>query len=246
MRAIVLALLLLFPGMARAGDMQKYLSDTQELVRRGEPQQALTRFIWFHEHALEHEPAMYGVRLSFALSYWKSLGAEYPPALDAMVEIRDRSAARLLSGKPQPSLFHDVVSLNRTLEEDDRTVELFERLDAERPQDTRDLWEMAKEALFAAKRYDLIAKYLGNPLSQFTKITALYDMNTSMYDDDRFKDPHFREYNENSFVEECVRLIEISVQIGNDAAALDIQQKALSVLDDARLRAALPEQTPGQ
>jgi len=64
--------------------MQKYLSDTQQMVREGRYQEALERFVWFHDHALEHEPsAMYGVRLSFALSYWKSLGDVYPPAMTA-------------------------------------------------------------------------------------------------------------------------------------------------------------------
>ena len=47
--------------------MQKYLSDTQEMVRKGKYKEALERFVWFHEHALEHDPAMTGVRLSFAV-----------------------------------------------------------------------------------------------------------------------------------------------------------------------------------
>jgi hypothetical protein len=246
MKKVFFVLLVLLPAMVFAGDMRKYLSDTQDLVKQEKYQEALTRFIWFHEHSLEHEPGMYGVRLSFALSYWKSLGDKYPPAHDAMVEVRDRKTTLLLSGKVKPALFHDVVALNRTLEEDHQTVELFERLDAERPQEVRDLWEMAKEPLFAAKRYDLIAKYIGNPVTQVTKVKAIFDMNTSMYEDDRFKDPHFREFNEKNFVEESLRLIEISLQIGNNAAALEIQEKAVAVIDDPRLSATLSEMHQGQ
>jgi len=246
MKAVVFVIFLLLPLTAAAGDMQKYLTDTQDMARRGEYPEALTRFIWFHEHSLEREPAMYGVRLSFALSSWKALGDSYAPAHDALVEMRDRKTKLVLAGKTKPDVFHEVVALNRTLEQDDRTVELFETLDAERPQEARDLWEMAKEPLFAAKRYDLIAKYIGNPVTQFTKIKAMYDLKTSMYDDDRFKEPHFREYNENSFVEESLRLIEISLQIGNAPAALEVQEKALQVIDDPRLRAALPEQVNEQ
>lgn len=242
MKITFLALLRLVPLSAFAGDMQKYLSTTQDLVKRGEHQDALTRFIWFHDHSLEHDPAMYGVRLSFALAYWKQLADEYPPALEAMIGIRDRKTTLLLSGKAKTALFHDVVALNRTLEEDQKTIDLFERFDAERPQEARDLWEVAKDALFEAKRYDIIAKYIGDPRTEFIKIKAMYDMNTAMYGDDRFKDPHFKEYNENRFVEESLRLIEVASQLSNSAAAYDIQEKALAVLDDPRLRAAVSEQ----
>lgn len=77
----LLAVAIVFIAVSSRGeDMQKYLSDTQEMVRQGKNQEALERFVWFHDHALEHEPAgMYGVRLSFALSYWKALGDVYPP-----------------------------------------------------------------------------------------------------------------------------------------------------------------------
>lgn len=244
MKRAVLAMLLTLPVVAAAGDMTTYLSDTRDLVKRGQYQEALTRFVWFHEHALEEEPGMYGVRLSFALMYWKELGESYPPARDAMLALRDRQTAAVQAGEAKPGVFHEVVALNRTLEEDERTVELFEKLDAERPEAAKGVWEMAKTPLFAAKRYDLIAKYLGSPVKEFIKVKALHDLNTSMYDDERFKDPHFREFNESNFVEESLRLIEIALETGDTAAALEIQEKAVAVIDDARLRTAIPGQLP--
>ena len=42
---------------------------------------------------------MYGVRLSFALSYWEQLGEVYPPALTALKKTRDDKTALLLDGK---------------------------------------------------------------------------------------------------------------------------------------------------
>jgi len=59
-------------------DMCKYMDDTHTLVKQGKYAEALERMIWFHNHALEHELGMYGVRLSFALSEWKELGDVYP------------------------------------------------------------------------------------------------------------------------------------------------------------------------
>jgi hypothetical protein len=48
----------------RNNDRQAHLSRTQELIRRKRYQEALDRFLWFDEHALEHDPGMSGVRLS--------------------------------------------------------------------------------------------------------------------------------------------------------------------------------------
>jgi hypothetical protein len=69
-------------------DMQKYLSETQEMVTQKKYKEALERYIWFQDHALENDQAMTGVRLSFALSNWKSLADIYPPAMTALKEMR--------------------------------------------------------------------------------------------------------------------------------------------------------------
>jgi len=81
--------------------------------RTHKKEEALERFIWFHEHALEHDQSMYGVRLSFALSYWKSLGESYPPAQKALVKTRDDKAKLIREGRGSKNLFHDVMALNR-------------------------------------------------------------------------------------------------------------------------------------
>jgi hypothetical protein len=57
----------------------------------GRHEEALREYIWFHDHALELEPALYGVRLSFALAYWVELAQDYPAARTALEGIRDRT-----------------------------------------------------------------------------------------------------------------------------------------------------------
>ena len=101
----------------QANDMQAYLNRTQQLVRQRKYREASDRFVWFDEHALEHDPGMSGVRLSFALSYWKDLGDVYPPAKQAMVDMRDRKTWQLWEGRGNVALFSDVAALNRTLNE---------------------------------------------------------------------------------------------------------------------------------
>ena len=63
-------------------------------------------------------------------------------------------------------------------------------------------------------------------------------MNTSMYGGKNFGEP-FKAYNENNFVEEVFRLIDVAVALNDMKAAKEIQAKALTILDDSRLRDAI-------
>lgn len=84
---------------------------------------------WFHDHALELEPALYGVRLSFALAYWVDLAQEYPAARTSLGAIRDRKVQMLLSGQRNRETFHDVASINYYLADEPLTAQVFAKLD---------------------------------------------------------------------------------------------------------------------
>ncbi|MCK5605922.1 hypothetical protein KAR91_28755 [Candidatus Pacearchaeota archaeon] len=233
---VVIVALMVLSSQVQAEDMQKYLSDTQEMVRQGRYKEALERYIWFHNHALEHAPAMYGVRLSFALGFWKTLGDVYPAAKKALIETRDRKTHQIEKGEGNASLFHDVSSLNETLEEGSKTIELFEYLDKENPKLAKQCWNVAKNEVISTKRFDLVRKYLGNPVREFSRVKAMYDYNTTLYNNPQIGGAEFKAYNEDHFVEESLRLIEVAVALGDERAVKEIQKKALAVVDDYRLR----------
>ena len=240
MKALLAGFLAMLALSAKAEDMQKYLADTQEMVRQGKHQEALDRFIWFHEHALENNPSMVGVRLSFALMYWKSLGDVFPPATTAMVDLRDRTTKQVSDKGGKVTQFQEVAALNRTLGEDSKTVDLFQTFDQTKPDLAKQCWRVAKDAVIKAKRFDLARKYIGNPARDFVRIKAMYDLNTKLYDKRNVGGPSFKKYNENHFVEDSVQLIEVAVALDNPKAAKEIQEKALAVVDDHRLRDAIP------
>ena len=223
-------------------EMQKYLNDTEEMIRLGKHQKALERCVWFHNHALEYDPGMYGVRLSFALHSWKLLGNIYPPAKKALFEIRDRKTHQVENGEGDTSLFHDVASLNETLEEESKTTNLFEQLDRKNPEFANQCWKLAKDNVISAKRFDLVQKYMENPIREFTGVKAAYDENLTFYANPQVGGVHFKEYNENHFIEECLRLIEVAIHLGNQEAAQQIQKKALEVVDDIRLRGVISKE----
>lgn len=226
-----------------AEDMQKYLRDTQEMVRQGKYEEALKRNIWFHDHALEHQPSMYGVRLSFALSYWKDLGEVYPPAKKALLEIRDRKIRQIENGKGNFALFHDVASINRTLKQDDKTIKLFEYLDKKNPELAKRCWNVAQKTVIIAKRFDLAKKYMPDLLQEFTRLKMRYESNLKFYDNPKIASPQFKAYNENSFAEAILRLMEVSVATGDEKITKEIQKKALAVVNDKRIRDAVTSKT---
>jgi tetratricopeptide (TPR) repeat protein len=159
MKLKILIAVILSSLSIQAEDMQKYLSYTQSLAKEGKYQEALDRHLWFHDHVLENDRSMYGVRLSFALMYWKKLGEKYPPALVAFKKVRDDKTSLLEEGNGSYDLFVDVHALNRELGEDNKTVELFQKLDREQGDLAKKCWSVVKEVVTNAKEYELVKKY---------------------------------------------------------------------------------------
>jgi hypothetical protein len=130
-----------------------------ESAAAGRYEDALRDYIWFHEHALEHEPSLYGVRLSFALWYWIELANEYPEARTALKRIRDEKTARLLSGDTNRDLFHDVESINERLENEEATYELFAALDKTNPDFAGTCADLAIPAIVKAEDFEMARRY---------------------------------------------------------------------------------------
>jgi len=240
MRFLLALLLVVMSAAARADDMQQYLQDTQAMIQAGQHKEALERCLWFHEHAVEHDPGMSAVRLSFALSYWQNLGKVYPPARVAMIEVRDNVTKQVAAHPEKFALFQEAAALNRTLDENAKTVELFQLLDQTHPDSARLDWIVAKDAVIAAKRYDLAKKYIGTPLEAFNRIKEMYDYNVKLYDNPQLKKADLKKYNDNRLVTESLQLIEVLLALGDPKGAAETQAKALAIHDDVRLRAAIP------
>ncbi|MDZ4404111.1 hypothetical protein [Prosthecobacter sp.] len=133
------------PNLAEAA-----YADAKRFAKEGAFAEALERHEWFHEHALAYQPSYYGVRLSFALSSWRELGTKYPPALEALKRIRDRDTARVHAGDASDEVFHDVVSINHALGDDDATMSLFKRIERQQPDVAKRRFRHLMEVSFSA------------------------------------------------------------------------------------------------
>lgn len=146
-------------------DPRDRLRKGQAAAEVGDYETALSEYVWFHNHALEYRPSLYGVRLSFALSYWKNLGDVYPPAMLALRNICSDKTAALLRGEKNRELFHDVASINEYLGEDRSTYGLFQTLDQHAPTFARECFTLAVDAIVAANDLELAARYAPDPES---------------------------------------------------------------------------------
>jgi hypothetical protein len=60
-------------------DPKEILRQARQLVKSEQYAAALEKYIWFHDHALDADRALAGVRLSYAILEWVDLGGLYPP-----------------------------------------------------------------------------------------------------------------------------------------------------------------------
>jgi hypothetical protein len=148
-------------------DAQQLLQDSRAATARGEYAEALAGFLWFHDHALETDAALNGVRLSFAITYWGELAVAYAPAAEAMGGRRDLAEQRALDPELDPAdrldAFEEADAFNRELLEEHRTVEILRRLRAEGAPIAKHAGQVAIDAVIASGDTALARECLGDP-----------------------------------------------------------------------------------
>ena len=139
----------------------------RELARKGENAEALAEYLWCFDVGMKQAPSYAGVRVSFLLSDIASLGAHYPPALDALRARRDGDRAKLSDDRNAAVEFGGI---NHYLGEDNVTLDAFEKL----PPDSsvrEALGHWVFDTLLEAKRYADAAA-----ASPAAKFRAQFDM----------------------------------------------------------------------
>jgi tetratricopeptide (TPR) repeat protein len=228
------AIVLIACGGCAVTEAGKALRDAQRLAAQGKYEEALQKHIWYHGHALEDSPSHYGVRLSFALSYWVELGEKYPKAREALEAIRDRDAQKLGNGEGDRDLFNDVQSINEHLEEIGKTVELFKHLHETRPDFAAECYDIAAEDLVAQQEYAICSSYVKDSTEEFQHIVEAY-VEVGVLD----KAMGLANFNKREFVHKTALLVEILAGAGRMDEAERVRAQALAVRDDPEMRDAL-------
>jgi hypothetical protein len=219
-------------------DPGRALEDARRLAQEGDYEGALAKHVWFHENALKINSGYYGVRLSFALTYWIELGSKYPKALEKLKSIRDEKMATFARGEGTRPLFHDIESINESLGEKSATVDLFKKLEAANPKYGLDLYDIADEALLQAGEYELAKKCMGDPAKRFAMVRDTYLEGLEF---DKGKEGASGGAFGRIFTAEVIRIITVLRKTGDKGTAEMIQAEALKTFNSDAIRNALKE-----
>jgi len=206
--------------------MSDYLTETRKMTKEKKYAEALERFIWFHENG----PVP--TRNSFALMYWKELADDYPPALVALKNTRDTAYSNALKDSLDADYFSEVVALNREFGDTIESIKLFELIAYKHPKSAIHCWYYIKDELFKAKRYDLIKRYLGDPLAEYNELASIHKDNRSFLKKQRGKFSKLIADEDKDFIEKCVGLVNYCKFLTDTFSANKIWSKARQVFND--------------
>jgi hypothetical protein len=160
-------------------DAHAILDEAVSDARAGMYEVALAKHLWFHENALSCDSALYGVRLSFALGYWRDLADEHPPAMHKLVETRNKTATDYLESGFSFKTFHDLTSLNRVLNEPRKTAEAFLVAHQHDREAAASIYDVAEPALIAEEAFEICGHYL-EPEPQLERTKKIYRLNQEL------------------------------------------------------------------
>jgi hypothetical protein len=188
----------------------KILNEAVADTQNGKYTDALAKHVWFFQNSLKYEPALYGVRLSYALSDWVELGKVYPPALGKLKVVRDEAGTNIRNGKNVRDNFADFESINKELSEDSKTVDLFAWLDSNQKDSAKAVFDLAQPALVKSKQYPLLGKYTQNPFKALNDAIGYYEMNAKLAEDPKFG-KRLQDFADKKFINDTTTLIAILV-----------------------------------
>jgi hypothetical protein len=250
MRAAIVTLCLLLPTLGVADDWvppenpdpQAIMAEAKADLRAGRFDAALSKHVWYHDNAIQLRPSLTGVRLSFALTSWLNLGEAYPPALAKMKQVRDETEKRIRDEdkvRIRFEDFHDFVALNRTLREEQRTVELFQWVDENDEEDAQRVFDVARPALIKQSEFELCGKYIESE-QDMARIDRNYTLGLKMAKD-RFGEQH-RQFVEKKFLNDVTTLAALLVKDGRISEAMHVANESKELVQDPNLLKKLTKQ----
>ncbi len=249
MRHLLLVLSLLSPAIIQAEewtppenpDASVILQEAATDAVAGKYEVALAKQTWYHENAVRLNPGQSGVRLSFALSQWLELGESYPPALEKLIQIRDETEKKIRDEnriRVRFEDFHDFTALNKTLRQEERTVELFKWLSETDTEDAKRMYGISEPALIKQKEYELCGKYI-DPEKDVARIGESYSFGLTMVK--RFGQPH-QDFIEKKVVNDAAMLVAILVKNDRVPEAKKAADELKGFVTDARLSRKLTQE----
>jgi TPR repeat protein len=218
--SVVCVLLIL--SSARA-DERDLLIDAARLGKAGQYQEALDKYLAFYGGATDRSFAVFGLI---------KLAKQYPPAMTALLKIRDERTAELRLGRDLPD--EDVSSvflIDRMLPDHNHAAELFEFIGRKKTEQAKACWrlEILGPALIATEKFDLAAQYIDRPDLELGEIVLEYRQ--------RLNDPaigrlHLEKTVEENFTRKADMLIDICEGVRSPVKNLYLMNRLAKGIQD--------------
>lgn len=212
------------------------LNAARVAVCEGRYDAALVDLVWFHEHALEETPSLYGVRLSYALGAWADLAVFYPPAMAALRDTRAQTAAALLRAEGGGHAFHDVASIDEALHQTDQTYRLYVQLEQEQPAIAATCATLALDAILGAGDFTRAAHVIGAPEQAVRAYGDALERDLRYGKRARYSPAPARWAFLVNYLERVQRVIAIATGVGNPAQAASLAQLAVNQIRNPSVR----------
>jgi hypothetical protein len=230
----------LLPG--EKPNLTRIYQEAKALTEQGRYEAALQHYIWYHNHALEYEPSLVGVRLSFVLADWIALGRVYPKAQQALQEIREAKVHALIEGLGDVQLFMDVKSINQCLGDDEATYALFKSIERRDVAFARQCSWSAMDAMLSHGEFAACYGYLGDPQQRFDLIRRIWESGKARVEQiSESGRERFAQSVDRKFIEDTRQLIEILMAVNRKAEAEKIRDQAVAALTVPEIAAAVSD-----
>jgi hypothetical protein len=219
-------------------DPQTALVEALEFAVEGRYEEALQRHLWIHHHT--DRESYWGEWLS-SMHAWAILGEMYPPARQALIDIRDQMAATVRAGDWSWKPFYEVAVINERLGEEGETAGLFLDLHQADANRAGQFYRYAEAGLVTRGLYAVCGAHLPDPSSRFEELRAeLRRMLThaagSLPPD---QIGSFRWVAERRLAKKVGRLLTILTAVGRAEEAEHVRASALAEMETAEAQEAI-------
>ncbi len=149
-------------------DIRARMDLARTLAQSGKYEEAADEYLWLWQHALEHERAYYGVRLSFMVGDMERLASNSAAAKRKFQEVRDKTGTALDKEKVDIETVVDWVALNRVVRDNQATLAWYDKVKTQpraKPLITRVSRELS-ELFMSENRWADLGNLYANPLRQ--------------------------------------------------------------------------------
>jgi len=155
-------------------DPSQRLNEAREAFSEKNYPVALEHYQWFFDNAIEIDRAYYGVRLSYCLDEWADLGAVYPPALEVLSNLKNRTLSEFRASQKRQT-FHEFSSICEYLNCNQEAYEEFLSVRSANIDFSHKLFSLVYEYCASEKLWDLCREYLGNGYKRYERSIESFD-----------------------------------------------------------------------